>query len=104
MIDEKMILSRIEDLIEQISHTGREAEHLRNLQLMRGQQEFSDAEQRADYKKTREHTRVNATALIDAIYHADRLSDRAPLCRQLREVLGLVEQPDLPPADTAGGE
>ncbi|MBT7841630.1 MAG: hypothetical protein HN742_07150 [Lentisphaerae bacterium] len=58
------------------------------------------------------HTRVKAAGLIEIILGncSDTGSSRVShdlivnCCKELREVLGLVEQPDLPPADTAGGE
>jgi len=103
MIDEIMILGRIEDLIEQIGHTAREAEHLRELQLLRGQQEFTDADQRASEERTREQARALIHGIEGSLTEGHP-RDALVFCRQLRNVLGLIEQPDLPPADTAGGK
>ncbi|MBT4815279.1 MAG: hypothetical protein HN742_40270 [Lentisphaerae bacterium] len=83
-------------LHRQLEHAGHLLEHV-------GQQEFSDAEHRADCEKTREQARAMIHAIESGLKDG-RSRDALAFCRQLREVLGLVEQPDLPPADTAGGE
>lgn len=65
-----------------------------------GQRDLFDADRRASEERTREAARAmidNIESSLNEGHHRDAMA----YCRLLRQALGLIEQPDLPPADTA---